>query len=740
MWVDWQMQRKFEGHQWALPAQVYARPLEIYEGAPLNMAQLQQELTALNYQFVPQPERLGQATLRGSSVQVYSRGFAFVDGKELPKQFKFTIEDGRIEALRERTAAGTWQPLAIYRLEPQQIGGIYPVHGEDRILVKLEDVPASLGAALIAVEDKDFKDHFGISPKAIARAMLANIRAGAIVQGGSTLTQQLVKNLYLSQDRSIWRKVQEALMTLSLELHYSKAKILETYINEVYLGQSGPRAIHGFALASHYYFRKTLDQLEPQEVALLIGLVKGASYYNPWRNPERSLARRNVVLGVMQSEGLITESELLRYKSKPLGVQSQQDVSQYAYPAFIDLVKRQLQEDYREEDLSSEGLQIFTTLAPSVQWAAERALSSTLEELESGYRLTSDSLQGAVVVTDTGGGEVQALVGDRNPRYSGFNRSLDARRQAGSLFKPAIYLAALETGDYNLATRLDDSPVQVGAAGMSEDNIWEPQNFDHKSHDDVLFYQALAHSYNQASARLGITIGIDKVIETLHKLGISRAVPYLPSMLLGAMSVSPLEITQIYHTLATGGVYTQLRAIRSVHTHDGATLRRYPLTSEPRFPRADVYLINYALQAVMREGTGSSAYLRVPQRLALAGKTGTTNDQRDSWFVGFSGNHLATVWVGRDDNGKTPLTGSRGALPTWAQLMSTIQTESLVFPVPEGIEYDWVDGSSGLLTGENCEDAHWVPFAVDNKPALSEPCRPRLKPLKDWFRRLIGYD
>ncbi len=735
--IDWQVQRKFENHQWAIPAQVYARPLELYEGLPINIAQLEQELKALNYRFGRLPEKPGEAEMRGKWITVYSRGFTFADGVEPAKMLRFGLSEGRVVNLQERTPSGDWQPLGIYRLEPQQIGGIYPAHGEDRILVKLEDIPVALGTALIAVEDKDFNEHFGLSPKAILRAALANLKAGSIVQGGSTLTQQLVKNLYLSQERNLWRKVQEALMTLSLELHYSKAKILETYINEVYLGQSGPRAIHGFALAANYYFGRSLQQLDTHEIALLVGMVKGASYYNPWRHPKRAKARRDLVLDIMQDAGLLTNSEGTRYRAKPLGIQDREDVSQYAYPAFIDLIQRQLREDYREEDLSSEGLQVYTTLAPSVQWAAEQSLSTTLNKLESGYRLQKDGLQGALVVTDTSGGEVLALVGDRNPRYAGFNRALDARRQAGSLFKPAVYLAALQTGRYNLASMLDDGPVSVGMAGES---VWEPQNFDHLTHANVLFYQGLAHSYNQATAHLGLEVGIGEVTDTLRAMGLNDDVPQLPSVFLGAKSVSPLQISQIYHTLATGGSYTPLRAIRSVHTRDGQTLKRYPLNSEQRLPRQQVYLLNYALQAVMHEGTGKGAYRYLPSNLALAGKTGTTNDQRDSWFVGFSGSHLATVWVGRDDNGKTPLTGSSGALPTWAQLMQRIETDSLVVPAPDGISYDWIDASSGRLTGEFCENARWVPFIDDQKPTLTERCRPTLKPLKDWFRRLIGYD
>jgi penicillin-binding protein 1B len=710
VYLDFTVRAKFDGKKWAIPARVYAQPLELYEGLSLTPKVFESELRSLGYQFVKKLSSPGQVTKSGSNYRLQTKGFVFWDKDEPSATYEVQFDNQQVISLKGANDL-------VLRLEPQEIGSIYPNHGEDRILVSLLDIPPLLGETLIAVEDKEFARHFGISFKGIARAMLANAKAGGLVQGGSTLTQQLVKNFYLTQERSLWRKAQEAIMSVLLEVHYSKADILEAYINEVYLGQSGPRAIHGFGLASQHYFNQSLKSLRPHQIALLIGVVKGASYYNPWRSPERTLKRRNLVLNMMAKSELIDQVMLKRSFSRSLGVAATAEKQFGDYPAFLDLVKRQLQQDYKSEDLQSEGLRIFTTMSPQVQAQTEGAVKRQMQRLN---QSVSNSLQAAAIVTAVGSGEILAVVGDRNPRYSGFNRALDAERQIGSLVKPFVYLTALmQDNNYQLTSMLDDSELSVALPNGSQ---WQPKNYSKKSHGILPLYQALALSYNQSTARLGMDIGVKKVINTLQQAGLEKKVSSLPSLLLGALALSPLELSHLYHTLAADGVYTPLRSIRSVLDATNQPLQRYKLKSEPRFSPEHSHLMHFALQAVMRIGTGRGAYARLPNNLSVAGKTGTTNEQRDSWFAGYSGDHLGVVWVGNDDNKPTRLTGSSGALKIWTDVFSGLSTQSIAQTAPENIEYYWVDNQNGLRSAEGCDNAQLVPFVKGSQPELLADC------------------
>jgi penicillin-binding protein 1B len=609
--------------------------------------------------------------------------------------------------------------LDIVRLEPPQIGGIYPAHREDRILIKLDDAPPVLRKGLIAVEDRQFYRHHGINPKAIARALLANLRAGATVQGGSTLTQQLVKNFFLSNTRSLWRKGNEALMALLLELHYDKNEILEAYLNEVYLGQDRHRAIHGFGLASRFYFDRDIDTLSLPQIATLIALVRGPSYYDPRRHPERLRKRRNLVLDIMAQQGVISARAARQAKQAGLGIVSGR-ASATRYPAFMDLVRRQLRRDYRAEDLSSEGLRIFTTFDPRIQQTAERALARRIAQLDR-QRGLGGHLQGAVIVTDATSGEVLAVVGDRRPRYAGFNRALDASRHIGSLMKPPVYLTALARPDqYTLATAIDDSPIRLKGP---DGTIWSPKNYDGKSHGTVPLFRALVHSYNQATVRLGLQLGFERILDTVQRLGVARDIPAYPSVLLGAVGFTPYEVTGMYQTIAAGGFRTPLRVIREVMTVDAQPLRRFPLEVREVIDPAVMAVLVSALHEVTVSGTARSLQRRLPAGLAVAGKTGTTNDLRDSWFAGFSGAHLAVVWLGRDDNRPTGLTGSSGALPVWADILSAIPTRPLDPPASERIEYVWIDGKTGLLSEAGCADAVQLAFVRGSAPTERAACR-----------------
>lgn len=729
--IDIQLRAKFDGKKWALPARVYAQPLEVYEGSRLTPAQLEAQLKRLGYQPVQQLSGQGQFARQPQGAQTHyqiaTRGFDFWDGRAAPVRWRLTLNQGRVTRLEGNPDSD------FLRLEPEPIGGIFPAHLEDRLLVRLADIPPLLGETLIAVEDKHFLEHHGVSPRAIARALMANVRAGGVAQGGSTLTQQLVKNFYLTSERSLSRKGLEAVMAVLLELHYSKAEILETYLNEVYLGQQGAKSIHGFALASQHYFRRPLAELSADQIALLVGLVKGASYYNPWRSPKRAKARRDLVLSVMRDAGLIPEAQYQQYRRRPLRIAPQNSEPVTRYANFLDLVKRQLTRDYQPADLQSEGLNIFTTLDLQVQHHLEATVADQLVRTEADYGLAKASLQGAAVVVRVGSAEVLALAGDRNASVAGFNRALDARRQIGSLAKPAIYLTALQRPDqYQLTTAISDAPVRVAGP----DGDWEPKNYERKSHGDVPLYEALAKSYNQASARLGMQLGLASVAETLNAMGAPAKIPQVPAMLLGAVAMSPLEVAERYHTLAADGFYAPLRAIKSVTNKDGEPLQRYPLAVQQRLPAEAVYQLHYALRAVMREGTGRGAYRYLPESLDVAGKTGTTNDQRDSWFAGFSGEHLAVTWVGRDDNGTTPLTGATGALPLWSRILAGMETRGLDAPAPAGVALHWVDARTGLASAENCADARLMPFSQGHRPSGRAPCEHLEHPLKHWWKKL----
>jgi penicillin-binding protein 1B len=626
--------------------------------------------------------------------------------------------------------------VTLARLDPLRIGSIYPAHNEDRMLVKLDEVPPMLINSLVAVEDHKFYTHRGVDPRGMARAFKSTVSGGP-VQGGSTLTQQLVKNSFLTPERTLRRKFTEILMAVLLEMHYDKDEILEAYINEIYLGQDGDRAIHGFGLASQFYFGRPLAHLDVPQVALLVGMVKGPSFYDPRRQAARALERRNLVLSELVRQEYITQEQYVAAKATPLGVASKAPGGSTPYPAFLDLVHRQLRRDYREEDLRSEGLNIFTTLDPQAQASAEGALALRLPPLEKSRGLPANTLEGAVIVTHAQSGEVQAMVGGRDPRFAGFNRALDARRPIGSLIKPVIFLTALEQPEsYTLVSPLDDSRLVWKERGTSD---WTPNNYDKQFHGEVPLHQALALSYNVATARLGLTLGIPKVMDTVHRLGVTQELNEYAASLLGANELSPLDVTQMYQTIASGGFQTPLRAIREILTAQGQPLQRYPLSVEQTVQPGPVYLLTTAMQAVVREGTAQGLKQYLPPELNLAGKTGTTDDLKDSWFAGFSGDRVAVVWVGTDDNRPTRLTGSSGAMAVWGDMMAKLDPEPLTMPPPETIEMVWIDSVSGRRADSACHGALEWPFIRGSAPTDTAPCvsRSPVKAVKGWFKRLF---
>ncbi|MBK1888080.1 penicillin-binding protein 1B [Marinobacter sp. DY40_1A1] len=729
VYLDAVVTSRFEGRRFEVPSRVYARPLELYDGAGVSSGSLERELALAGYRK-GDGVKPGSYRRNGGHFIISTRGFRFPDGSEPRRTLSLNIYGDRIQGF----SVSSGESAAIVRLEPARIGGIYPAHKEDRILVRLEEVPQLLPKALMAVEDRNFYSHFGIAPASIGRAMLANMRAGQIVQGGSTLTQQLVKNFFLTRDQTLLRKGNEALMSILLEWHYEKDDILETYLNEVYLGQAGTRSINGFGLASQFYFGESLKDLDVHQIALLVGMVKGPSYYNPRRHPERATQRRNLVISEMEDAGLIDSAKAARARGLSLGVSAKPSYSENRYPAYIDLVRRHLARDYKEADLRSEGLRIFTTLNPAIQYAAEYAVTDTLPRLASGE--VGKALEATLVVTAKDSGEVLALVGGKDPQFAGFNRALDANRPIGSLIKPFTYLTALEQPDrYTLMTPLLDKSFTLE---FDDGRRWQPKNYDGEERGEVPLHRALSKSYNLPAVRVGLDLGVPAVIKTMRAFGVVTPISEYPSMLLGSVAMSPVTVAQIYQGLATSGFNTPLRTIREVTDSAGGALSRYNLEVDQVADPAAVHLLQYAMQETMQEGTGRSAYYSVPKELTLAGKTGTTDDGRDSWFAGFSGDLLAVAWVGRDDNGPTALTGATGALPVWSRFMAQVPQHGFSPVVPDGVSYHWVNPEKQALTDEYCDNARLLPFISGSEPTQRVSCSGTLeRKIRGWFEGLF---
>lgn len=729
------VREQFEGKRWALPARVYAGAPELFSGAHFSADGFEWLLGELKFRNEPELSSQGTYVRTGDEILLKTREFKFWDKPEPAREIRVRFAGDTVDLLED---LGNDRPLPLLRMEPVQIGSFYPALREDRVLIKLNQAPDALLKALFATEDRNFYEHYGVSARGILRAVWANIRAGGIVQGGSTLTQQLVKNFFLTSERTWWRKINEIAMALILDARYSKDEILEAYLNEIYLGQDGARAIHGFGLASQYYFSRSLEELQLHHVALLVSLVRGPSYYDPFKLPERTRKRRDLVLDEMADQGYIKPEQAAEAKSHPLDVVENPHQSITRYPGFLDLVRRQLQQEYRPEDLTSEGLRIFTTLDVNVQRHLEESMATGLKKLDK-QRARSSQLEGAAIMTRRATGEIAALVGARDPEAAGFNRALDAERQIGSLYKPVVYLTALENPKkYTVVTPLQDVAVRIKNPGSA---AWTPKNYDNRQHGEVLLHKALAHSYNLATVRLGMELGVVHTAKTLRKLGVERSVQPVPALLLGTAALTPFEVAQMYQTLASEGFITPLRAIQAVVSQEGRTLQRYGLSVKQSLDPSAVYLVDTVLKEVLREGTAKPAYAYLPADMEAAGKTGTTNDLRDSWFAGFTGDYLGVVWIGRDDNQSTGLTGAQGALKVWASTMRKVSRESLELETPDAVNWIWIDRATGGLSDGSCPTAAKFPFIAGSAPAKTSPCGGQSIPAEPsggaWLKELF---
>ena len=719
-YLDISIRKQFEGKKWALPAHVYTRPLELYVGQTIERNVIEEELSELGYLERENVERVGLYRFSTDELRIYQREFRFWD-EIRPKQLtSIKLSGNSVVSINVQDENGDRQETEIIRLEPRLFGSVSPLSHEDRTLLKLEDVPPVLIDGLIANEDRAYYSHFGVNPLGIARAMVRNIQAGRFVQGGSTLTQQLVKNYYLTSAQTLERKFIEMIMAILLEVHYSKDEILQAYLNEVHLSQAGNRAIHGFALASQYFYGRPLQELDIDQLAMLIAINNGSSKYNPVRNPNDSTARRNLVLKTMLKEGVIDDEQYNKGIAAGLKLSTTaQRAAPLSYPSFMGFVRANLQDEYQQEDLHSEGLQIHTTLNPRIQQSLEAAVKSELSAIETRKNIEKDSLQVAAVVIRTDNGEVAAMVGDRVTGFSGYNRAIKARRPVGSLLKPFLYLTALEQPEkYSLATQLNDTSIVVKQKGSPD---WHPENYNGDEHGQVMLIDALSRSYNLSAVQLGMELGVDKVSDTIRRMGYERSFKEYPSIMLGALSMNVMDVGQMYLTLASGGFKTPVKAIRSVLSNDNEPLARYPLDIEQVVEPEFNNLITFALQDVVRNGTARAVSNGFRYDYGFAGKTGTTNDYRDSWFAGFSGNYLTVVWVGRDDNKPVGLTGGSGAAIVWSKVMQKIPQQSLELGFHEEVLSKPIFYSQDQIL-KDCSLTRKIPVLIASLPLENIPC------------------
>ncbi|VED94971.1 Multimodular transpeptidase-transglycosylase [Klebsiella pneumoniae] len=646
-------------------------------------------LNATQYRQVSAMTRPGEYTVQANSIEMIRRPFDFPDSKEGQVRARLTFDGDHLETIENMDNN---RQFGFFRLDPRLITMLQSPNGEQRLFVKRSGFPDLLVDTLLATEDRHFYEHDGISLYSIGRAVLANLTAGRTVQGASTLTQQLVKNLFLSSERSYWRKANEAYMALIVDARYSKDRILELYMNEVYLGQSGDNEIRGFPLASLYYFGRPVEELSLDQQALLVGMVKGASVYNPWRNPKLALERRNLVLRLLQQQQVIDQELYDMLSARPLGVQPRGGVIS-PQPAFMQMVRQELQAKLGDKVKDLSGVKIFTTFDSVAQDAAEKAASEGIPVLKKQRKLAD--LETAMVVVDRFTGEVRAMVGGAEPQFAGYNRAMQARRSIGSLAKPATYLTALsQPNQYRLNTWIADAPVTIR---LSNGQTWSPQNDDRRFSGQVMLVDALTRSMNVPTVNLGMALGLPAVVDTWTKLGAPKnQLNAVPSMLLGALNLTPIEVAQAFQTIASGGNRAPLSALRSVIAEDGTVLYQSYPQAERAVPAQAAYMTLWTMQQVVQRGTGRQLGAKYPG-LHLAGKTGTTNNNVDTWFAGIDGSQVTITWVGRDNNQPTKLYGASGAMSIYQRYLANQTPTPLVLTVPEDVVDMGVDSNGNFV-------------------------------------------
>ena len=713
LYLNHQVGERFGKLRWQVPTRVYARPLTLRTGLAMDAQTLKTELDAASYHG-GDGKRAGTYVRNGGRWRISSRGYDDVDGRIAPAQLEVTLSGGEVIAIRD---VGSRKALRSARLDPARIATLYGQQQEVRRLVRIEEVPELLVTGLQAVEDKDFNHHMGVDLGGMLRAVFVNVKSGGDTrQGASTLTQQLARSglLGIGKEQTYTRKFKEILFALLLEARYDKRTILEAYFNQVDLGQRGAQAIRGVSAASEFWFGRDLRDLSTEQIALMIGLVKGPSWYNPRRNPERATERRNFVLEKMHENGLIDDKEYQRASKAPLGVtENAGNVAANRFPAYVDLVRKQLARDYPANSISGAGLSVMSGMSPSAQGYAEGAVTRTLKAIGSKGR---PPLEAGMVMTDVHNGDVLAVVGSRDFTEPGFNRAVDARRPVGSLLKPFVYLLALAQPDkWSLASTISDAPVTVS---LGRSRTWKPGNSDGRSHGTVRMLDALAQSYNQATVRLGMDVQPQRLAELIRTLAGIQSEGQ-PSLILGAVDQSPYAMAQLYQFLASGGEIQPLHAVRGVLDSQGRAIKRYDSDAPPaqKGDAVAARLVGSALQYAVTSGTGRPLIRDGLGRLSPAGKTGTSNDGRDSWFAGYTGDHLAVVWVGNDQNKETGLYGATGGMRVWSDIFARLPSAPLRI-AGEGLDWQWVE--DGYSTDAGCPGARRFAFVAGYAPAYRE--------------------
>ena len=668
-----QVSEKFEGRKWVFPSKIYADSYFLYAGGGLRIPDLSEKLHRLGYfeiQAVPKAKGEYRIAAKEGLVEIYLHDFDTPTERFKGMPIRLTVQANVVTKI-ENINDGKEQYFL--ELEPELITGLYERIWQERKVVKLAEVPPLVVKAILAMEDERFYHHFGVDPIGIIRAMWVNLRSLSYRQGGSTLTQQLVKNFFLSDERTFSRKIPEAVMAVIAERKYSKDTILENYLNEIYLGQRGSQGIFGVWEAAQFYFSKPLTDLTIGETALLAGLIPAPNRLSPYKSADAAIKRRNVVLAKLLDDKIITRKQYDAALKEKLPQRSLVKVTNEG-PFFVDYLRRELEDNYSNAILTKEGLRIFSSLDLQMQRMAERALADGLKKLEATHpalkrKGDEEGLEGAIVVLRPQTGEIKAMVGGRNYARSQFNRAFQAKRQPGSVFKPFVYLAALLHGGqsgtkYSPDTVINDSQFTWTYDGQE----WQPHNYNNEYFGAVTMRKALENSLNSATSRVAQDVGIRRVRDLAHKLGIQSPLPAVPALSLGAAEVTPLEVAIAYATLANNGQRNRPLAVKQVVDQSAKVLERRDVRPDRVLSPQLAHAMNQLLKGVLDRGTAASAR-RAGFTRPAAGKTGTTNDYKDAWFVGYTPDLLAVVWVGFDGPKKIGLSGAEAALPIWTEFM-----------------------------------------------------------------------
>ncbi len=712
-----QIDKRFSGRRWSIPSRALSDATILYPGQGVNRSLLVKKLDHLGYRKSSQPPlRKGDMRLTSSRLEI------FLHDMKTPQQSRegfpavVQFSGPRIESI---VHSRTGEPIPILELEPEELMLFFGPEREQRQLVSIDHVPRHVIRAVLAAEDSRFFEHRGLDPLGILRALYANLRSGDIRQGGSTITQQLAKNYFLTPKRTFIRKIKEALMALIIEVTYDKNVILEIYLNEIYLGQKESVSVNGIGEASHFYFGKPVADLSLSEGSVLAGLIRAPNLYSPYVDKDRCRARRNSVLEAMHRHQWLTAEQLKAAMAEPLTPSGYEAYVRRA-PYFMDYLSQQLGSLYPPEALTTLGLSLFTTLDTQVQMAAEDALSKGLKRLEDANprlrRQEPDKkIQGAIVVMRPKTGYILAMVGGRDYGASQFNRITQAKRQPGSAFKPFVFLSSLDS--FTPASILSNEPKTYRLNGKE----WRPENYTDVSETRISMRDALSKSVNRATVDLVMRLGLDPVVNTASAFGFSTPLKPYPSIALGAFEVVPLELARAYCVLAADGVLPNPLSLKDVADEKGEILERRHTSVQSVTTPGKAFLITSMLRSAVEQGTARSLK-DMGIHFPVAGKTGSTNDFKDGWFVGYTPEIMALIWIGFDDGTSLQAPASALTLPIWADLMNSIpqHMSGSWFKAPPDIVVETVCKESGQLAlAPGCPETMEEVFLAENPPKES---------------------